>query len=126
MAVEMAIRASATPRPSLPPSPSPSLSATTKCSLKPKFRPTSVSLPTSTISLLALFTSPFEAQAFSLSKDQIVSSLTEVNTFHLDNLKLQPYNGSSVVVLFDLGWHEFLKAGCFFIFMLELVGGADN
>ncbi|PQM37567.1 calcium sensing receptor chloroplastic [Prunus yedoensis var. nudiflora] len=78
MAVEMAIRASATPRPSLPP-PSPSLSATTKCSLKPKFRPTSVSLPTSTtISLLALFTSPFEAQAFSLSKDQIVSSLTEV------------------------------------------------
>ncbi|ONI09036.1 hypothetical protein PRUPE_5G213600 [Prunus persica] len=78
MALEMAIRASATPRPSLPPSPSPSLSATTKCSLKPKFRPTSVSLPTSTISLCALFTSPFEAQAFSLSKDQIVSSLTEV------------------------------------------------
>ncbi|BFG32988.1 hypothetical protein CerSpe_192620 [Prunus speciosa] len=77
MAVEMAIRASATPRPSLPPSPS--LSATTKCSLKPKFRPTSVSLPTSTtISLLALFTSPFEAKALSLSKDQIVSSLTEV------------------------------------------------
>ncbi|XP_008244069.1 PREDICTED: calcium sensing receptor, chloroplastic [Prunus mume] len=79
MAVEMVIRASATPRPSLPPSPSPSLSATTKCSLKPKFRPTSVSLPTSTtISLLALFTSPFEAKALSLSKDQIVSSLTEV------------------------------------------------
>ncbi|KAM0979996.1 hypothetical protein ACFX13_016036 [Malus domestica] len=76
MAVEMAIRASATPRPSLP-QPSP---ATPKLSLKPpKFRPTSVSLPTSTtISLLALFTSPIEAKAFSLSKDQIVSSLTEV------------------------------------------------
>ncbi|CAB4281211.1 unnamed protein product [Prunus armeniaca] len=77
MAVEMAIRASATPRPSLPPSPS--LSATTKRSLKPKFRPTPVSLPKSTtISLLALFTSPLEAKALSLSKDQIVSSLTEV------------------------------------------------
>ncbi|XP_068308161.1 calcium sensing receptor, chloroplastic [Pyrus communis] len=73
MAVEMAIRASATPRPSLS-QPSP---ATPKLSLKP--RPTSVSLPTSTtISLLALFTSPIEAKAFSLSKDQIVSSLTEV------------------------------------------------
>ncbi|KAM2076526.1 hypothetical protein ACFX1T_039251 [Malus domestica] len=73
MAVEMAIRASATPRPSLPPP---------KLSLKPpKFRPTSVSLPTSTtISLLGLFTSPIEAKAFSLSKDQIVSSLTEERT----------------------------------------------
>ncbi|XP_068304829.1 calcium sensing receptor, chloroplastic-like [Pyrus communis] len=71
MAVEMAIRASATPRPALPPP---------KLPLKPpKFRPTSVSLPTSTtIFLLGLFTSPIEAKAFSLSKDQIVSSLTEV------------------------------------------------
>ncbi|CAN6578000.1 unnamed protein product [Malus baccata var. baccata] len=73
MAVEMAIRASATPRPSLPPP---------KLSLKPpKFRPTSVYLPTSTtISLLGIFTSPIEAKAFSLSKDQIVSSLSEVKT----------------------------------------------
>lgn len=83
MAVEMAIRASVTtPRPhlSLPsPSLSPSSSSTPKFSFKPQFRPITVSLPTSTtLSLLALFTSPFEAKAFSLSKDQIVSSLTQV------------------------------------------------
>ncbi|KAF8005785.1 hypothetical protein BT93_K0155 [Corymbia citriodora subsp. variegata] len=42
-------------------------------------RPISVSLPTSTtLSLFALFSPPHEARAVSLSKDQIVSSITEV------------------------------------------------
>ncbi|XP_050377495.1 calcium sensing receptor, chloroplastic [Argentina anserina] len=92
MAVEMAIRASVTPRPQLSPSHSSPLpsssssssssspaSSTPKLCFKPQFRPISLSLPTSTtLSLLALFTSPSEARAFSLSKDQIVSSLNEV------------------------------------------------
>ncbi|XP_040997252.1 calcium sensing receptor, chloroplastic [Juglans microcarpa x Juglans regia] len=77
MAMELAIRASATPRPSLPSSSS--LSSKPISSSRPHFRPISVSLPTSTtISLLALFTPPREAKALSLPKDQIVSSLTEV------------------------------------------------
>ncbi|EOY22243.1 Calcium sensing receptor [Theobroma cacao] len=86
MAVQMTVRVSATARLSLPPlssspsSPSPSgASSTSKVSLKPQFKPISLSLPTSTaISLLALFSPPHEAKAVSLSKEQIVSSLTEV------------------------------------------------
>lgn len=68
----MAIRASAK-LPLLPPSsPSPSSSPS-----KAQFRPISLSLPASTtISLLALFSPLHEAKA--LTKDQIVSSLTEV------------------------------------------------
>ncbi|XVE54608.1 hypothetical protein DITRI_Ditri03aG0095500 [Diplodiscus trichospermus] len=92
MAVQMAIRVSPTARLSLPPpspppppsssSPSASVAASTttsKASLKTQFKPVSLSLPTSTtLSLLALFSLPHEAKAFSLSKEQIVSSLTEV------------------------------------------------
>lgn len=70
----MAIRASAIPRhhppPSLP-------SSSHRSDSKSQFRPISVSLPASTtLSLLALFSSPYEARA--LNKDQIVSSLNEV------------------------------------------------
>ncbi|KAJ4836274.1 hypothetical protein Tsubulata_040130 [Turnera subulata] len=78
-AAEMAMRSSITAK--LSQSSSPSTSSQTKPSLfKPKLRPISLSLPTSTtISLLALFsTPPLEAKALSLSKDQIASSLTDV------------------------------------------------
>lgn len=82
MAMEMAIRASATPRPHLPPSSSPSISSSTqqKSYLKPQFRPSaSVSLPASTtITLSGLFTHSHEAKALTVPKDQIVSSLTQV------------------------------------------------
>ncbi|XP_065872781.1 calcium sensing receptor, chloroplastic [Euphorbia lathyris] len=48
-------------------------------SVKPHLRPISLSLPTSTtLSLLAVLTSPYEAKAFTLSKDEIVSTLTQV------------------------------------------------
>ncbi|PON92712.1 Rhodanese-like domain containing protein [Trema orientale] len=74
MAMEMAIRASAatTPRPHLSlPSP--------KAFPKSQFRPSSVSLPASTtITLLGLFTPLHDAKALTLPKDQIASSLTEV------------------------------------------------
>ncbi|KAL5544826.1 hypothetical protein UlMin_008610 [Ulmus minor] len=73
MAMEMAIRASATIKPPLSHSSSP------KAFLKPKFRPSSVSLPASTtITLLGLFSPIHEAKALTLSKDEIVSSLNEV------------------------------------------------
>ncbi|PON37009.1 Rhodanese-like domain containing protein [Parasponia andersonii] len=74
MAMEMAIRASAaaTPRPPLS-LPSPIAFP------KSQFRPSSVSLPASTtITLLGLFTPLHEAKALTLPKDQIASSLTEV------------------------------------------------
>ncbi|CAK7323159.1 unnamed protein product [Dovyalis caffra] len=77
MAMEMAIRSSVTARLSPP-----STSSTAKPSFfKPhQWRPISVSLPTSTltISLLALFTPPNEAKALTISKDQVVSTLTDV------------------------------------------------
>ncbi|MBA0757236.1 hypothetical protein Gotri_020346 [Gossypium trilobum] len=89
MAVQMAIRVSPTARLSLPPPPpspsppSPSVPSSiisTKPSLKPQQpKPISLSLPTSTaISLLALFSPPHEAKAINLSKEQIISSLNEV------------------------------------------------
>ncbi|XP_059453780.1 calcium sensing receptor, chloroplastic [Corylus avellana] len=75
--MELTIRASATPRLSLPTPSSPS--STLRASFRQQFRPISVSLPTSTtISLLALFTPSHEAKALTLSKDQIVSTLTDV------------------------------------------------
>lgn len=69
--------ASASPRPSLP-TPSPHTVVTTFT--KPQLRRTHIALPTSsTISLLALFAPPNEAKAaVSIAKDQIVSSLTQV------------------------------------------------
>ncbi|KAJ1392314.1 Rhodanese-like domain [Sesbania bispinosa] len=73
--MEITAMASTTPRPSLPaPSTSPH-TVSTFCK-----RPSHISLPTSTaISLLALFAPPNEAKAaVSISKDQIVSSLTQV------------------------------------------------
>ncbi|KAK8547936.1 hypothetical protein V6N13_123359 [Hibiscus sabdariffa] len=72
MAVQMAIRVSATARLSLPPPSSPSTSY--KSSLKPN----SLSLPSTSLSLLALLSLPHEAKAITLSKEQIVSSLTQV------------------------------------------------
>ncbi|KAA8541139.1 hypothetical protein F0562_025115 [Nyssa sinensis] len=78
------LRAFATTRPPHPPPPS-SLSSPPRslslCKTFPKaqLRPTSVSLPPSTtLSLFALFTAPYEAKALGLPKDQIVSSLTQV------------------------------------------------
>ncbi|KAG5027882.1 hypothetical protein AAZX31_05G015300 [Glycine max] len=76
-----AMASSATPpRPSLPtPSTSPHTVVTTTFS-KPQLRRSHIALPTSTtISLLALFAPPNEAKAaVSIAKDQIVSSLTQV------------------------------------------------
>ncbi|KAL0535615.1 hypothetical protein IC582_029954 [Cucumis melo] len=75
MAMKIPIRASSIPRhhhptPSLP-------SPSHRSDSKSQFRPISVSLPASTtLSLLALISSPYEARA--LNKDQIVSSLNEV------------------------------------------------
>lgn len=72
MAMEMVLRASATPRP-IPQRP--------KATLIPKpqlLKSSSGSLPLTSLSLFALFTAPHEAQALTLSKDQIVSSLTEM------------------------------------------------
>lgn len=74
--MEMTIRSSVTAR--LSPC---STSSTTKPSfLKPHQLPISVSLPTSTlaISLLPLFAPPNEARALTISKDQVVSTLTDV------------------------------------------------
>lgn len=73
--VEMTIKSSVTARLSTP-----SSSSSCPISRKNKVRQISVSLPTSTtISLLSLFASPpHEAKAVSIAKDQIVSSLTEV------------------------------------------------
>uniref|UniRef100_A0A5B6YHD0 Putative extracellular calcium sensing receptor n=1 Tax=Davidia involucrata TaxID=16924 RepID=A0A5B6YHD0_DAVIN len=80
----MAVIASATTRPPLPPPPTsvsspPRTLSLSKTTPKAGFRPTSVSLPTSTtLSLFALFTAPHDAKALGLPKDQIVSSLTQV------------------------------------------------
>lgn len=79
MAMEMAIRASATSRPHQL---SPSCFSDPKSFSKTRFRPSRVSLPASTtIPLLGLFSTFNEAKALSLSKEQIVSSLTEVSAF---------------------------------------------
>ncbi|XP_021905614.1 calcium sensing receptor, chloroplastic [Carica papaya] len=83
MAMDMAIRSSFTTKLPLHSSSSSSSSASPSISpracCKNQLKPISVSLPTSTtISLLALFTPPHEAKAATLSKDQIVSSLNEV------------------------------------------------
>ncbi|KAI3777488.1 hypothetical protein L1987_47288 [Smallanthus sonchifolius] len=84
-AVVMALRASPTARlhhHSPPPSPSPPKTLTPfKPTPRPQLRPdsSSLSLSTSTtLSLLALFTTPIEANAFTISKDDIVSSITQV------------------------------------------------
>ncbi|CAL5374386.1 unnamed protein product [Camellia sinensis] len=80
----MALRATATTRPSLPsppssPFPPPRTLSLSKNSSKSQFRHSSASLPISTtLSLFALFSTPHEAKALSLSNDQIVSSLTQV------------------------------------------------
>ncbi|KAJ4713304.1 Calcium sensing receptor chloroplastic [Melia azedarach] len=77
MAVVMAIRSSATAKLSLPSTPS--LSSTQRASPKSQSKPNSVLLPTSTtFSILALFNAPDEVKALTLDKDQIVSSLDEV------------------------------------------------
>ncbi|CAJ1944294.1 unnamed protein product [Sphenostylis stenocarpa] len=72
-----AMASSVTPRPSLP-TPSPHTVVNTYS--KPQLRRTHIALPTSsTISLLAFFAPPNEAKAaVTIAKDQIVSSLTQV------------------------------------------------
>ncbi|KAA8542326.1 hypothetical protein F0562_023538 [Nyssa sinensis] len=80
----MALGASATTRSPLPPPPSsltspPRTLSFSESTPKAQFRPTSVSLPTSTtLSLFALFTAPHDTRAIDLHKDQIVSTLTQV------------------------------------------------
>lgn len=81
MAMEMALRATAAVRPTLPPAATSPISSPSLSKLIPKShcRPTSVSLPTSiTLSLVGLLSPPDEAKALSLPKEQIVSSLSEV------------------------------------------------
>ena len=89
-AMEITAMASATPRPALPtPSSSTSPPHTVNAFSKPQLKRSRISLPTSTtISLLALFAPPHEAKAaLSISKDQIVSSLTEVgNSFCISKI----------------------------------------
>ncbi|KAL8132564.1 calcium sensing receptor, chloroplastic [Apium graveolens] len=74
----MALRASATARP--PISSPPRTSSPTKTTQKPQiFKPKTVSISTTnTLSLIALFTAPLDAKAISLPKEQIVSSITQV------------------------------------------------
>lgn len=82
MAVLMAVRCpSANAKPSLSSPSSSSSSSSQKAFSKAQVKPNQVVLlPKSTaISLLALFAAPHDAKAVSLAKDQIVSSLTEVN-----------------------------------------------
>ncbi|CAH1434304.1 unnamed protein product [Lactuca virosa] len=81
----MALRASATARlhHHQPPPPSPSSTKTPHpFKATPRTQPrsdSSLSLSTSTtLSLVALFTAPIEANAFTISKDEIFSSLTQV------------------------------------------------
>jgi hypothetical protein len=104
MAMEMAIRSSFTTR--LSPR---STSSTTKPSFfKPhQLRPISVSLPTSTISLLSLFAPPNEAKALTISKDQVVSTLTDVRnttlTIFLDmQIPTQPKSWSCFLSFFKI------------------------
>ncbi|XP_058195895.1 calcium sensing receptor, chloroplastic [Rhododendron vialii] len=81
----MALRASATarhplPQP-LPPPPPRSLSLSKSTASTTQFRPSSVppSITSTSLSLFALFTAPpHEAKALSLPKEQVVSSLTQV------------------------------------------------
>ncbi|XP_074317103.1 calcium sensing receptor, chloroplastic [Silene latifolia] len=80
--MEMAVRASSSIKPSLPPSPSPHkilLSKPKSNSTKIHIKPAQFLLfPTSTsLSLLTLFTTPIEAKAVTLPKEQLVSSLTQ-------------------------------------------------
>ncbi|TKY54967.1 Calcium sensing receptor [Spatholobus suberectus] len=75
-----AMASSATPRPSLPTPSSTSPHTVVTTFSKPQIRRSHIALPTSaTISLLALFAPPNEAKAaVTIAKDQIVSSLTQV------------------------------------------------
>lgn len=83
MAMEMALRAPAAVRPTLPPAATSPRTSPSISKLIPKShcRPTSVSLPTSiTLSLVGLLSPPDEAKALSLPKEQIVSSLSEASS----------------------------------------------
>ncbi|KAK9135207.1 hypothetical protein Syun_014537 [Stephania yunnanensis] len=82
--MELALRASAAPSPA---STSRSHPHKSYSLIKPtppstQFKPISVSLPTTSaaLSLLALFTSPNDAKALAISKDQIMSSITQVES----------------------------------------------
>lgn len=80
----MALRASATARPPLPPPPPPPSSSPSPKTLFPKLTPNSlpvsISTSTTTLSLFALFNAPSDAQALSFNKEEIVSSLTKVES----------------------------------------------
>ncbi|XP_047332424.1 calcium sensing receptor, chloroplastic [Impatiens glandulifera] len=70
----ISLRPSAISRPSLPPQPSSSPSPLPRT----QFRLSRVSLPTTSLSLLTLLTSPHEVKALNISKEEIVTSLTQV------------------------------------------------
>uniref|UniRef100_A0A7N0SVZ9 Rhodanese domain-containing protein n=1 Tax=Kalanchoe fedtschenkoi TaxID=63787 RepID=A0A7N0SVZ9_KALFE len=76
--MEMVLRASATPRPSLSSSSRPKPTTTIIPNNKPPQLLKSSSPATLSLSLFALFTPPHEAHALTLSKDQIVSSVTQM------------------------------------------------
>ncbi|KAI4335840.1 hypothetical protein L6164_014446 [Bauhinia variegata] len=79
LGMETVPQASPATRPSLPTPSRESHAVQLKTLSKPQLRRVSISLPTSTtISLLAVFAPTHEAKAISFAKDQIVSSLTEV------------------------------------------------
>jgi hypothetical protein len=116
--MELTIRASATPRLSLPTPSSPS--STPRASFRQQFRPISVSLPTSTtISLLALFTPSHEAKALTLSKDQMVSTLTDVSSHiffflilaQVDSNKVCIFVKESLLTTLDCFGNTFLAFG---------------
>ncbi|KAH9627537.1 hypothetical protein KSS87_008392 [Heliosperma pusillum] len=77
--MEMAVRASSSIKPSFPPSSHKTLLSKSHSNLKLHSKQAQFLLfPTSTsLSLLTLFTTPFEAKAVTLPKDQLVSSLTQ-------------------------------------------------
>lgn len=71
----ISLRPSATARPTLP---SQSSSSPSLFPRSTQFRLIRGSLPTTTLSLLALFNAPHEAKALSIPKEEIISSLTQV------------------------------------------------
>ncbi|KAK9111937.1 hypothetical protein Scep_019456 [Stephania cephalantha] len=82
--MELALRASAAPSPASTSRSHPhkSYSLIKPTPPRTQFKPISVSLPTTSaaLSLLALFTSPNDAKALAISKDQIMSSITQVES----------------------------------------------
>ncbi|KAG9137137.1 hypothetical protein Leryth_011958 [Lithospermum erythrorhizon] len=77
----MALRASATATPPLPPPPKTFIpTCSRKPHLTPNALPVSVSASTRALSLFAFFNAPYDAHALSINKEDVVSSLTKVES----------------------------------------------